>query len=156
MAGVIVGLDQASKYWISQLKPAWKVIPGFFNIHYVENTGAAFGILHGKLFFLVLVSIVAAVILTALIFLEREKHWLLLLAFACILGGTCGNLIDRIRLRYVVDFLQVYVKIGERYYFWPSFNIADSAITIGVGVLILFTLRQEQQQKKPVAPLPPQ
>lgn len=143
LAGLMIALDQLTKFWVSQARLNVRVIPNFFTIHYIENRGAAFGILQGQRIFLILVSLVAAVILSSLILFERDHKWLLSLALALILGGTIGNLIDRIRLHYVVDFLQFYVKLFDRYWYWPSFNIADSAISVGVGLLIFFTLRQD-------------
>ena len=143
IVGVIAVLDQSTKCLVSWARPNFQVIPGFFNIHYVENTGAAFGILQGRQTLLTLVSILAIGVLLFLILSEREEKRGLLCAFALILGGTCGNLIDRVRLGYVVDFLQFYVK----QYYWPSFNVADSAITIGVGLLIIETVRQEHFSK---------
>ena len=143
----LLAADQFTKLWISAAKPLTHVLPGFFTIHYVENTGAAFGILQDKLPFLILVSVAASGILAGLIFYERSSRWTMFAALGCILGGTIGNLIDRIRLRYVVDFLQFYIKLGEKYYYWPSFNIADSAISIGVGLLILTMILQEREAK---------
>ncbi len=140
IAAAIFVFDQITKFWVSQARPNFQVIPGFFNIHYVENTGAAFGILQGRQTFLALVSILAIGILLFLIIYEREEKKGMFSALALILGGTCGNLIDRVRLGYVVDFLQLYVKLYGKYYYWPSFNVADSAITIGVGLLIVLTL----------------
>ena len=148
ISGIIIVLDQITKFWISQNRPNFQVIPGFFNIHYVENTGAAFGILQGKQIFLTLVSIIAIGVLLLLIIYEREEKRGMLYALALILGGTGGNLIDRVRLGYVVDFLQFYVKLGEKYYYWPSFNVADSAITIGVGILIIVTFWQDRKSKE--------
>lgn len=145
--GVIV-LDQLTKLWVSQAKPFIKVIPDLFTIHYVENTGAAFGILQNKLPFLILVSVIAAGILIFLIVYEKSSRWTMFAALGCILGGATGNLLDRIRLRYVVDFLQFYVKLGGKYYYWPSFNIADTAISTGVGLLILTMIIQEYQAKQ--------
>ena len=142
LSALIVLLDQASKYWISQNKPFIQVIRGFFNIVYVENPGAAFGILHGKQGLLSAISIIAVIVLLALICQERRMG--VSVSLALILGGTCGNLIDRVRLGYVVDFLDVSVKN----YHWPSFNIADSAITIGVGILLVVTFLEEFSRKK--------
>lgn len=147
LAGFIIIIDQLTKVWVSQARVNLHVIPNFFTIHYIENRGAAFGILQGQRIFLILVSLLAAGILSSLILLERENRRMLLFAVALILGGTIGNLLDRIRLHYVIDFLQFYVKLFGRYWYWPSFNIADSAITVGVGLLILFTFRQESHPK---------
>ncbi|GAK53448.1 lipoprotein signal peptidase [Candidatus Moduliflexus flocculans] len=146
----IVLLDQVTKYWISQTKPYVNVIPGFFNVVYVENTGAAFGIFQGRLGILSLISLAAMTVLAVLIWQGQHERKGMLLAFALILGGTCGNLIDRVRLKYVVDFLEFYIKT----YRWPSFNIADSAISTGVALLILLTLKDEFLRKKSTDPTP--
>jgi signal peptidase II len=144
--GAVFILDQWTKYLIEthvRLYSTITVIPGFFNITYVRNRGAAFGILsdtHGnwRSVFFVTVTIVAIAVIARLIWKTHER--LLLIAFALIAGGAIGNLIDRIRYGEVVDFIQWYVKS----YYWPSFNIADSAITAGVGLLII-----EMLLKKP-------
>ena len=148
LAAGIALLDQVSKYWISQIKPYVKVIPGFFNLVYVENTGAAFGIFQGKLWLLSAISFAAMVVLSWLIWQGQHERKGMLLALALILGGTCGNFIDRVRLKYVVDFLEFYIKT----YRWPSFNIADSAISIGVALLILLTVNEEFSRKKSTEP----
>lgn len=139
LAGIIVLLDQLTKILVSWERPNFKVIPGFFNIHYVENTGAAFGILQDKRTLLTFVSVLAVGVLLFLIFSARDEQKGMLAALALILAGTCGNLIDRVRLGYVIDFLQFHLK----QYYWPSFNIADAAISVGVGILIFVSLRQE-------------
>ena len=144
LAAGIVLLDQVSKFWISQIRPYVKVIPGFFNLVYVENTGAAFGIFQGKLWLLSAISFAAMIVLSWLIWQGQHERKGMLLAFTLILGGTCGNFIDRVRLNYVVDFLEFYIKT----YRWPSFNIADSAISIGVALLILLTVKDEFFRKQ--------
>jgi signal peptidase II len=146
LAVSITLLDQLTKFLVSETKSFLQIIPGFFNIHYVENTGAAFGILQGKLEFLAIVSTIAIGVLVFLIFHERPPRWSMLIALGCILGGTCGNLIDRVRLRYVVDFLQFYITLAQKTYYWPSFNVADTFISIGVGLLIFFMLFFQEQQ----------
>jgi len=143
LAGMIVILDQLTKFWISQTKPSFEVIPGFFNLSYVKNTGAAFGILQGKQFLLTSISVVAIGVLVFLIFYEHKSRKGLLFALTLILGGTCGNFIDRARLGYVIDFLDFHIK--QRH--WPSFNVADSAISIGVGILILVMIWEEYHEK---------
>jgi len=145
--GAVVILDQLTKYLIEtnvRLYSTITVIPGFFNITHVRNRGAAFGILssmHGnwRSFFFIIVTVAAIAVIARLIWKSHER--LLLIAFACIAGGAAGNLIDRMRYGEVVDFIQWYVKS----YYWPSFNIADSAITVGVGLLILEMLLKKPQ-----------
>ena len=136
VAAVIV-LDQFTKYVVLQrfsLHESVPVIPGFFNLTYVRNPGAAFGILAGahgawRTVFFITVSLVA---LAVIITLVRKTHDRLpLVAFALIGGGAVGNLIDRVRSGEVVDFIEWY----HRSYHWPAFNIADSAISVGVALL---------------------
>ncbi len=140
LAGVVV-LDQLSKalvmasFRLYELKP---VIPGFFNLTYLTNTGAAFGMLAGeesvwRQAFFVGVALVALVIMCLSYREFRKQGRLFGHAIGMIAGGAVGNLIDRLRFGAVVDFLDFYLK-G---YHWPAFNVADSAITVGVGLFLL-------------------
>lgn len=143
----VIAADQATKAVITSqvaLNDAIEVIPGLFNIVYVRNLGAAFGILNdgsvlSKLF-LIGVSSIALVLIGSLI--KSSKDALLSFALSLIAGGAVGNLIDRVRLGYVIDFLDFY--IGE--YHWPAFNVADSAITVG-ALLALFSYLKETRKK---------
>jgi signal peptidase II len=146
IGGVLI-LDQLTKYLIQthvRLYSTITVIPGFFNITQVRNRGAAFGILastngYWRSLFFITVTLVAIAVIASLIWKTRER--LLLIAFALIAGGAVGNLVDRIRYGEVVDFIQWYVKS----YYWPSFNIADSAISVGVGLLVIEMLLKKPQ-----------
>jgi len=153
LAGIILlALDQLTKYWVVKEIPfgtRQTVIPGFFNLTHVTNTGAAWGILSGR--YWLLLSISALVFLTAIWFMRTltegwtERYFAVFL----ILSGILGNSIDRIFRGAVVDFLQFY--IGK--YAWPSFNIADSCICVGVFIYILSSLfRPERKRKDPDAP----
>lgn len=140
LAGVAL-LDQASKWWVRSsffLHESRELIPGFFNLTHIVNTGAAFGLLAGEptvvrqLFF----TGVALVALVAIVFIHRqvrEQHPLFVHALGLIAGGAVGNLIDRVRFGGVTDFLDFY--LGK--YHWPAFNVADSAITVGVVLFLL-------------------
>lgn len=128
----IFTLDQFTKYLIkSNVSPyeIIRVLP-FFNIVYVENTGSAFGMFKslGNIFFII-VAVLAMVFVTVLIIKDRDNR----LSFSLILGGAAGNLIDRIIRGYVIDFLDLY---AGRFH-WPAFNVADSALTIGIFLLAL-------------------
>lgn len=137
-AFLIVFADQATKAVVVSNLNLYEVKPvleGFFNITYITNTGAAFGFMAGSdkwrhIFFQV-ISIVALCGLVYLYHSSRSRSYSLLWGISLVFGGALGNLIDRIRYRSVVDFLDFYV--GR--YHWPAFNIADSAITVG-GVLL--------------------
>ncbi len=114
------------------------VIEGFLNITYVENPGAAFGIMADmdpmiRAIFFGVVSVLAITIVLYIYFRHPENSNLIRNASAMILGGAIGNMIDRVRYGKVVDFVDIYW--GE--YHWPAFNIADMAISIGVGLFLL-------------------
>ena len=113
-----------------------QVIKGFFELTYVRNTGAAFGImaLARDSFivpFLLASTAVAIGLLVYFVRKTRDDEYLLLVALAMILGGALGNLVDRLVYGYVVDFLYFHVN----QYYWPAFNVADSGITVGVALL---------------------
>jgi signal peptidase II len=142
LAGLVVLLDQATKAMIVAWVPLHDrvvVVPGFFDITHVKNTGAAFGLFAGATspYRPILLNAVAfAVFVLVLVYAFRSPvHWKRLqLALAGILGGAVGNLIDRIGAGSVTDFLRLHA--ADRWE-WPSFNVADSAITVGVVLLAL-------------------
>lgn len=136
---VAIVLDQASKIAVKsamQLYQSIDLVP-FFNLTYVHNTGAAFSFLSEaggwqRWFFACLAIVVSAVIAVWIARLEKHET-LLAVALSLILGGAIGNLIDRVAYGYVIDFLDVYYQNWH----WPAFNIADSAITLGVFLMLL-------------------
>ena len=139
-SGFVIIFDQITKFLILKLVPLYKTIPiidGCFNITYIMNKGGAFGIFANqslyirKFFFIFLSSIIACMILWLYKKIAKE-NLLFSLGLAAIFGGAVGNLIDRFRFGKVIDFLDFY--IGN--YHWPAFNVADSAITIGMAVFI--------------------
>lgn len=143
----VVLLDQYTKWLVLerfQLGESVPVIPDFFNLTYVRNTGAAFGLLAEahpsfRVPFFLLVPIVA---LGAIIYIFRKlpaEDLKLSVALSLVTGGAIGNLIDRAQHGFVVDFLDFHWK--SQYHF-PAFNVADSAICVGVGILMLDLLTQ--------------
>ena len=151
---VVIILDQASKFFIVKTIGYYDSIPvigGFFNLVHVRNRGMAFGLMNRpdaglSLYFLIAVTIIA--VLLIIIWSVRLKHDErgLLFGLSLILGGAVGNLIDRIRLKEVIDFLDVF--IGSHH--WPAFNVADSAITIGaiwIAVYIIFFSQTGEEEK---------
>lgn len=152
LIATIILVDQITKGVIQSsfyLSESVKVIPGFFDFTYVRNPGAAFGMganasdFVRKLFFLVL-PVIACIWLCWLIWQQRNKSVLLGTAYSLILAGAVGNLIDRFSLGYVVDFLDFY---WGRHHF-PAFNIADSAITIAAGLLIIDFFQSLKKEKQ--------
>ncbi|HVS16911.1 MAG TPA: signal peptidase II [Thermoanaerobaculia bacterium] len=148
---LVVAVDQWSKWLIErrlELYESTTVIPGFFDIVHVFNTGIAFGLFpsRGELFGTVVLGLLGLVALSIVgVYFTRAAphHTLLLFALSLIMGGAIGNLIDRLLLGAVTDFFDVYV--GSRH--WPTFNVADSAISIGIGLLALETLRSPSTQE---------
>lgn len=151
--GTVV-LDQLSKSYIvdtMRLHESIQVIPDFFSITYIRNPGAAFGLLASssagfRMLFFALTSVGALILLSAILFRLPKNDWLGQFSIAAILGGAVGNLLDRLRLGEVIDFLDFYVK-G---YHWPAFNVADSAISVGVFFLVLH-FAFEKQEAGPVS-----
>ncbi len=130
---LVVAADQLSKMWIGSYPEEQAIFKaGFFRIIHTHNTGAAFGLFRDQSFILTIVAFVGIVVilLYALLIYRRFPFWDNLLgksALGLVFGGTVGNLIDRLRFGYVTDFIDVGV--------WPAFNIADSAIVVGVIIL---------------------
>lgn len=138
VTALVVVLDQATKLLVTStlaLYEVLEVIPGLFNLVYYRNPGAAFGILNkgGFLGKLILIGISAGALVIIASLVRSSKDRLYTFGLSLIAGGAAGNLIDRAVYGSVVDFLEFY--IGS--YVWPAFNIADSAITVGVGLAIL-------------------
>ena len=135
----VLVLDQVTKAWVRatmELNETIPVIGNVVRLTYIHNEGAAFGLSIGEYssrIFLVLASIASALVLYLLLTAPRQER-LQRVALALILGGALGNIIDRIRWSMVVDFIQV----GIAGHFWPIFNVADSAVTIG-AVLLAWT-----------------
>lgn len=146
ICGLIIFLDQMTKLFVIRYVPLHtgkEIIPGFLNLVHARNTGAAFSFLASAdaswraPFFIVASVLMIAVILFAYGKLRKEDIWTRT-AYSLIVAGAAGNLVDRLRLGAVVDFLDVYV--GS--YHWPAFNVADSAITIGALMLLLSLIKQ--------------
>ncbi|MGF1510988.1 MAG: signal peptidase II [Myxococcota bacterium] len=118
--------------------PVRTVVDGFWYWRYVENPGAAWGFLRSapesvRVPFFLLVPVIAAVFILTLYRRLGDGQWLMRVALALVFGGALGNFIDRVHLSYVIDFIDMY--IGS--YHWPTYNIADSAISVGVGLMML-------------------
>ena len=145
----IVLIDQASKEWVRgafSLHDSIPVVPGFFNLTYIRNTGAAWGMFSGQNLAL---AVLAFAMLVLLVVFRRkllppgQPHRV---ALGLLCGGIAGNLFDRLRLDYVTDFLDFHVRTWH----FPSFNVADSAICVGVGIDVLGTLFAKSSE--PVSP----
>ncbi|MGQ0658791.1 MAG: signal peptidase II [Chromatiales bacterium] len=145
LSASVVAVDQVTKYLVSahfELHESREILP-FFNLTLVHNMGAAFSMLHDaggwQRWGLSVLAVAVSVAIIYWLPRLRTQSWRLPLALALILGGTLGNLCDRLALGYVVDFLDFY--LGNSH--WPAFNVADSAITVGAVILILDTLSRQ-------------
>jgi signal peptidase II len=140
ISSLIVLVDQLTKFFILKhllLGQTVKAIPGVFNITYVQNPGGAFGFLANlspgmrTFIFLFISSLAVGLIFYFYMKTPQTQAWLAA-GFALIFGGAIGNLIDRVRFGVVIDFLDFYIQK----YHWPAFNIADSAISVGIGIFL--------------------
>lgn len=146
LAALVALLDQGSKLWVRASIPLHTEIPviqGFFSLVHVRNRGAAFGFLNRHdiewQFWLFLAATVLAAVVIAVLARQAQNHErLFFTALGLIMGGAVGNLIDRIRHRAVVDFLDFYVGNWH----WPAFNVADIAICCGAVLALLLSWRR--------------
>ena len=150
---LLIAIDQITKMYIHthfQLGDSIPVISGYFNITYVRNFGAAFGFLaeshpgFREAFFLAMPPVALIVILLILRGVP-ENDWAQIIALSSVFGGAIGNYIDRLRFRYVIDFLDFHIQSK---YSWPAFNVADSAIVCGVGLLLILMLFEKKEKKE--------
>jgi signal peptidase II len=153
IALLVIALDRLTKWTIARslsLHDGIQVIPGFFRIIHAENPGAAFGIFADspspwKVGMLILFSVIALLIVTALLWKNCHTLTITGVGLSLILGGAIGNLWDRLVSGHVVDFLLFYV--GR--YQWPAFNVADSTIVVGAGLLVFEILFTKSSSQKP-------
>ena len=139
---LMIAFDQWTKYWAkTSLDQPVPLIRGVFELQYVENQGAAFGILQNKLWLFVIFTLIMLFVLVYLYYhtpLEKGYGWIRL-ANILIISGAVGNLIDRVQRKYVVDFL--YFKLID----FPVFNVADSFVVVGCCLFILLYFVQKEQ-----------
>jgi signal peptidase II len=155
IVGAIVASDQVTKALVDDfmtLHESRTIVEGLVRLTYVQNRGAAFGILseaglpYQSLLFSV-VSLLALLAIALYAWRMPVQSRLPQTALALVMGGAIGNLLDRARLGYVIDYVDVYWGAHH----WPAFNVADSAITVGVALLVLDILRNPQMDESPKA-----
>lgn len=159
LTAFVIAFDQWTKFLvIERFRPGETIslISNFFSLTYVKNTGAAFGILaHAdpafRVPFFVIVPLVALAAIGMIFRKLPDKDIKLATALSMVIGGAIGNLIDRIRLGFVVDFLDFHWRY---IYHFPAFNVADSAICVGVGILMLDLAMREDGAKETNVPAP--
>ena len=150
ITAIILALDQATKLYVDanfELYESVPVIKGWFHLTYIRNQGAAFGILSNSALrvpFFITVAIIALLVILWYLRSLRPDQTLGTFALSLIFSGALGNLIDRVRLGEVIDFLDVF----WRHHHWPAFNVADSAICVGVTLLIWEMWQEERRIKR--------
>ncbi len=156
----IIAIDAWTKFLISthiDIHDAIPLIPNLFQLVHVRNTGAAFGIgANADSHIVPLLLNVGAIgvffVVVAYAFRTAVTDRVLQIGLHLILGGAIGNLIDRFRLGYVVDFLDVFLNWGGQAHHWPAFNVADSAICIGIGLLFLDMRKKPEERTNASVP----
>jgi signal peptidase II len=140
IAIVSIVLDQFTKYLaVIKLKDkiSFHIIGDFLRFSYVENRGAAFGMMQNQRWFFIITTVILLAILIYLIWFNKKITNAGKLTLSLVFGGAIGNFIDRVRLAYVIDFVDV--RFGN-FYDFPVFNVADSCLVVGIGILILLIL----------------
>nr|WP_245805848.1 signal peptidase II [Bacillus alkalicellulosilyticus] len=147
LALVIIVLDQITKWYIVKSMELGERITIIENVLYItshRNKGAAFGILQGQMWFFYIVTIIVIVFLIYYIQKEAKKSRFLGISLGLLLGGAIGNFIDRVFRGEVVDFIDTYIIT----YDFPIFNVADSALVIGVGLMMIKFIDEERKAKR--------
>ena len=154
----VLVLDQWTKWLVEVHLPdhaAQPVVPGFLTLTHVRNTGVAFGLfaaqgMTGGSWMLTLLGLAALTAVGVYFWFTPSRDRILLVALALVVGGAVGNLLDRVLAGAVTDFIDVYV--GSHH--WPAFNVADSAISIGIALMAIDSLRLHRPQPVPANPPP--
>lgn len=145
IAALLVVCDQLVKYWVVSnlsLGEAMNVIPNVFSLTYYQNSGAAWSILQGQMWFFAIVTFVAVPLCIWLLWKNRRGSKFYSLALGLVIAGALGNFIDRMRLGYVVDMFQT------DFINFPIFNVADMCLTIGVVMVFIYALFEERFERK--------
>ena len=152
----VIVLDQLTKQLIHRnfaYHESVEIIPGFFNLTYVRNSGAAWGIFSDtassiRTPFFWAISIIAIIGISVYLYFLPAKKRLSIATFSLILSGATGNFLDRVGLfhrgGYVIDFLDFYLNRWH----WPAFNVADSAISVSIGLLVILAISEEREKRK--------
>ncbi|AZV56010.1 signal peptidase II [Clostridium sp. AWRP] len=145
LLGILI--DRVTKIWAIEVLSKVSqviVIKDLFSLMYLQNKGAAFGILQGKLYFLTIITIIVVGGMIVYIIKYKPNSKFIRISFSLIISGALGNLMDRIVYKYVVDFISVHYK--DIYYF-PVFNIADVMVVVGTALLAFYLLKEEKYGK---------
>lgn len=149
LALATVAADQMTKVWARgslRGQPVTTIIPGYLDLEYHENPAAAFGLLRGvpgARYILIGIAVLAIVVVWRMVAQLQHRRRMGDVAFALVVGGAIGNVVDRIYIGRVVDFILMHF---HRKYVWPAYNVADIALVVGVGLLILVLGRRQEGQ----------
>lgn len=145
ISAVIIGIDQFVKYWVVATIPLGatkEFMPNLLSLTYIRNTGAAWSLLEGKMWFFYIVTVIAVV--AVLYMLVKNLHgskWFTI-GLSLVLAGALGNFIDRLRLGFVVDMFQT------EFISFPIFNVADMSLVIGVACIFIYIILDERKERK--------
>ncbi len=151
VAAISLALDQGAKQWARAAlmgEPLVQVIPGYLDLEYHENPGAAFGLMRnvpGARYLLLVIGLVALLLVWRMVWHLSQGQRSADVAFALVVGGALGNLVDRVYIGRVVDFV---VMHWQRRYIWPAYNVADAALVAGV-ILLLLVLGRKPEGEAP-------
>lgn len=143
---VLLAIDQISKFAVDanmKLQQSMDIVPGFFRITYLHNTGAAWSMLEGKMWFFYIITAIALVAMIYFYVRSEKQDVMFKTGIVCMAAGTIGNLIDRLLFQYVRDFID-FIILG---YDFPVFNVADMALCFGVFLIIIDILLEERGVK---------
>lgn len=143
---VLLAIDQISKFAVDanmKLQQSMDIVPGFFRITYLHNTGAAWSMLEGKMWFFYIITAIALVAMIYFYVRSEKQDVMFKTGIVCMAAGTIGNLIDRLMFQYVRDFID-FIILG---YDFPVFNVADMALCFGVFLIIIDILLEERGVK---------
>ena len=141
---ILVTIDQITKYLTVQnlvLFEVKEIIPKFLSFTYIQNSGAAWSLLEGKMWFFYIITLIVIAFLLYYLYTEGRKDKILGVILSIILAGTLGNFIDRVLFQYVVDMIKL------EFINFPIFNVADMLLTIGVAVLLFYTIYEEKNPR---------
>lgn len=142
LAGIIVGIDQLVKYWTVQTISLGETLfqNPILSLTQLHNEGAAWSILEGHMWFFYIVTIICCLVISYLLYRNRKESKWLTIGLTLVLGGAIGNFIDRVALGYVIDMFQV------EFFNFPIFNIADTALSIGVVCIFIYILFDDKKE----------
>jgi len=144
---IVIG-DLVSKAIVTAEMPiggaAVEVIGDFFRLRHIRNSGGLFGLFQGNAIYFAVVSAIAVAVIVSVVYRSKGRERLQQVALGLVLGGALGNLHDRLRFREVVDWLDVGIGTHR----WPTFNVADSGVTVGVGILVIWLFLSERRSQR--------